>query len=218
MSFWKWRLTISEIRLKVIEEITRKTDRDKQKKVGPSEIGNPCTRCLGRALAGERAEQDFSLYPWIGTAVHYFMEHNTFPEAEHELRLFVGTIEGYGDIAGTTDMWYPEEAAAVDWKIVGLKKIKQYRANKPPEQYRYQAMLYGLGLFLKGYPIEKIAIVFIPRDSGNVKDIWVYEEAWQEEMALAALERAQDIFNHVSVHGWAELESDDSCYQCNLDW
>lgn len=209
---------MSEIRLKLIEELTRPTERDKQRKVGPSEIGNPCTKCLGRALAGEREKQDFSLYPWIGTAVHYYLEHTTFTNEEHEMRLFVGTIDGYGDINGTTDMWYAEEGAAVDWKIVGLKKIKSYRVNGPPKQYRFQAMLYGYGLHLAGKPIEKIAIAFIPRDSGNVKDIWVYEEAWSEEMALAALGRAQQIFDHVSVHGWEDLESDDSCYNCNMNW
>ena len=209
---------MSEIRLKVIEEITRPTDRDKQRKVGPSEIGNPCTRCLGRALAGERAQQDFSLYTWIGTAVHYFMEHNTFTDEEHELRLHVGTIEGYGDIAGTTDMWYADEAAVVDWKIVGLKNLKKYRVGGVPQQYRFQAMLYGLGLHMAGKPIKKIAIVFIPRDSGNVKDIWVHEEEWQLEMAGAALDRAQEIYNHVKVHGWRDLESDDDCYSCNMDW
>lgn len=209
---------MSSIRDRVIQEITRPTDRDKQRKVGPSEIGNPCTQCLGRALAGERREQDFSLYPWIGTAVHYYMEDNTFPEAEHELRLYVGDIEGYGSISGTTDMYDPEEKAAVDWKIVGLKNLKKYRASGVSEQYRFQAMLYGLGLHIAGKPIEKIAIVFIPRDSGNVKDIWVHEEEWQEEMALAALERAQAIYNHVKVHGWRELESDDDCFPCNMDW
>lgn len=207
---------MSEIRLQVIQELTKKTERDKQRKVGPSEIGNPCTQCLGRALMDERREQDFSLYPWIGTAVHYFMEHNTFPEAEHELRLYVGDIEGYGSISGTTDMYM--DATAIDWKIVGLKNLKKYRVSGVSEQYRFQAMLYGLGLHKAGKPIEKIAIVFIPRDSGNVKDIWVHEEEWNLEMAEAALARAQAIYDHVKVHGWRELESDDNCYQCNMDW
>lgn len=209
---------MTDIRTKVIQEITKPTARDKQRKVGPSEIGNPCAHCLGRALAGERRPQDFSLYPWIGTAVHYYMEHETFKDEAHELRLYVGSIEGYGDIKGTTDMWYADAKAAVDWKIVGKRKISHYRVNGVPEQYRYQAMLYGMGLHLKGEPIENIAIVFIPRDSGNVKDIWVHEEAWQPEMAEAALARAKAIFDHVQEHGWRELESDVDCFSCNMDW
>lgn len=209
---------MSAIRDEVIHEITRPTDRDKQRKVGPSEIGNPCTQCLGRALTNERREQDFSLYPWLGTAGHYYLEDNTFKDEEHELRLRVGHINGYGDITGTTDMWYKKYKAAVDWKFVGNKKIKQYRTSGVPDQYRYQIMMYGLGLHLKGEPIENIAIVFIPRDSGNVKDIWVHEEAWNKEMAEAALERAQAVFDHVKVHGWRDLPQDDDCYQCNMDW
>ena len=115
-------------------------------------------------------------------------------------------------------MWYADAKAAVDWKIVGKRKISHYRVNGVPEQYRYQAMLYGMGLHLKGEPIENIAIVFIPRDSGNVKDIWVHEEAWQPEMAEAALARAKAIFDHVQEHGWQELESDVDCFSCNMDW
>jgi hypothetical protein len=204
--------------LRVIEELTRKTDRDKQRNIGPSELGNPCPKCVGRALVNERPEQDFSLYPWIGTAVHYFMEHNTFTEEEHELRLYVGEIEGYGSIKGTTDMWYSAEKAVTDWKIVGLKKIKSYRVNGVPTQYRYQAMLYGLGCELAGYKPEKIAIVFIPRDSGNVKDIWVHEEEYQPEMAQKALERGKFLFDYVTENGWESLESDDNCFQCNMIW
>lgn len=146
------------------------------------------------------------------------MEDNTFPDEQHELRLHVGTIEGYGDIVGTTDMWYSKERAVVDWKIVGLKNLKKYRIGGVSEQYRFQAMLYGMGCHLQGYDVDKIAIVFIPRDSSNVKDIWVHEEAWQPEMAEAALQRAQAIFDHVKVHGWQDLEEDDNCWNCRMDW
>ena len=137
----------------MIEEITKPTERDGQKKVGPSEIGNPCAKCLGRGLMNERAEQSFSLYPWIGTAVHFFMEHNTFPNCRHELKLFVGEIPGYGEIKGTTDMAMQEADGTwtvVDWKIVGLKKLKSYRVNGVSQQYRYQAMTYAKGLELEG--------------------------------------------------------------------
>lgn len=211
---------MSNIRDMVISEITQPTQRDKQKKIGPSEIGNPCEICVARALNNDRHSQSFSLYPWIGTAVHYFMEKKTFDEEMHELRVTVGEIEGYGTIHGTCDMVLtePDGDAIVDWKVVGLKKIKHYKLNGIPEQYRYQAMLYGLGAKNFGLDINKIAIVFIPRDSGNVKDIWVHEEQWQPEMAEAALARAKAIFDHIKTKGYTELESDSECYQCNYTW
>lgn len=216
---------MSELRDRVIAEITRKTERDEQKRVGPSEIGNPCDKCLGRALMNERPDQDFSLYPWIGTAVHYYMEHNTFEEFRHELKLYVGDIPGYGPVKGTTDMEYVEtsssgdEAVTVtDWKIVGNKKIKQYRTSGVPQQYRFQAMTYARGLELEERPVKNIAIVFIPRDSGNVRDIWVHEEEYQPDMAEAALDRAGELWDWLQEDGnhWRDLQEDYDCYQCNF--
>ena len=211
------------LRDQVIAEITKKSDRDKQRRVGPSEIGNPCDRCLGRALMDERVEQDFSLYPWIGTAVHFFLEENTFKDCEHELKLYVGDVEGYGPIKGTTDMvWIDEDGklVVVDWKIVGNKKLKSYRANGVSKMYRYQAMTYGKGLELQGRTPDRVAIVFIPRDSGNVRDIWVYEEAYNPEMADAARTRAGLIYAWLQEdgHKWQDLESDFDCFVCNNMW
>ena len=165
------------------------------------------------------------MYPWIGTAVHYFMEHNTFPDAEHELRLYVGEVVGYGPIKGTTDMYILVEepdgtitAYVLDWKIVGLKKIKSYIVNGPPEQYRYQANLYAKGIELAGKRVDQIAIGFIPRDSGNPNDIYIFEEEYRPELAEAALNRAGLIYEIVQSEGWESLPSDDDCYQCNGLW
>lgn len=206
----------------VVAQVTQGTERDKQRRAGPSNIANPCPKCVGQALAGAPDDRDFSLYPWIGTAVHYFMEHNTFPDAEHELRLYVGEVPGYGPIKGTTDMYILDEETdewtVLDWKIVGLKKIKSYRVNGPPIQYRYQANIYAKGLELAGKPVDKIAICFIPRDSGNVNDIYVFEEEYQPELAEAALARAGVIYELVQSEGWESLPSDDDCYQCNGLW
>lgn len=168
----------------------------------------------------ERAEQDFSLYPWLGTAGHYFMEFNTFPDAQHELKLYVGDVEGYGPIKGTTDMYDEEEQAVVDWKFVGLKKLKSYKVNGVQAKYRFQAQLYARGCELLGMPVKKTAIAFIPRDSGNVRDIWVHEEEYQPEMAEAALQRAGLIYAHLQEEGvtWQSLKEDFDCWQCNNAW
>lgn len=206
--------------MKVIREITRPTERDKQKRVGPSEIGKDCVKCIGRALMDERADQDFSLYPWLGTGNHLFMEQETFQDYEHELKLYVGDVEGYGPIKGTTDMYDSDELAVVDWKFVGVKNLKKYRVSGVSQQYRVQGMLYARGCELAGKTVEKICIVFIPRDSGNVKDVWVHEEAYQPELAEAALERASKIWAWLQEEGntWQQLEEGDDCFQCNHMW
>lgn len=197
-----------------------------QVRVGPSSLGNPCPRCLGRELTaeGDSFDNDFSLYPWLGTAVHAYLERKVFqtPEFMHEQKLYVGDVEGYGPIKGTADLvrYVKDEHDnyVLDWKIVGIKKIKTYRVNGPPTQYRYQAMLYGRGCALAGFPVDSVAICFIPRDSGNVNDIFIHEEAYQEEMAVAALARAAEIHKLALLEGWEELPSDDGCWTCNNNW
>jgi hypothetical protein len=200
----------------VIKEITKGTERDKQSRVGPSQLGNPCPKCLGRALAGESREQEFSLYPWLGTAVHYYMEHHTFPEAQHELKLYVGDVEGYGPIKGTTDMY--RDGTVVDWKIVGKKKIGEYRSRGVKIQYRYQAQLYARGCELAGLPVEDVSIVFIPRDGGDVKDIFIFSEKYDPAQAEKVLDRAAKIYARVQESGWEDLPSDPDCWECNYSY
>lgn len=199
----------------VIKEITKESDRDKQRRVGPSELGNPCPRCLGRALAGASGDREFSLYPWIGTAIHFYLEANSFPEAEHELKLYVGDVPGYGSIRGTTDIY--ADGTVGDWKVVGKKKINEYRLRGVPLRYRYQVQLYARGCELDGRKIDSVAIIFIPRDSGEVNDIWIHEEAYQPEMAEKVLIRAGKIYEVVQSDGWETLPSDDDCYECRMN-
>jgi hypothetical protein len=221
----------SEIKFQLLNEIMQPTARDQQKRVGPSSLGNPCPHCLGREMymtdhdVDGGFNDDFSMYPWIGTAVHAYLERQVFqtPDFLHEQRLMVGEVALYGPIKGTADLVHKEPTSAFgtfvgDWKIVGLKKIKSYMANGAPKQYRYQAQLYARGCELAGMPVEFIAIIFIPRDSGNPNDIFVHEEAYQPEMAEAALERAGAIYEVVLREGYENLPSDPDCWVCNNRW
>lgn len=211
----------SKIKSLLIQELTKPTERDKQSYAGPSDLGNPCPRCLGRKMVGDKAENNFSLFPWIGTAVHAYLERMVFqtPEYLHEQKLYVGDVPGYGPIRGTADLIrVVNPTQVVDWKIVGIKKIASYRVNGAPKRYRYQGQLYGKGCEIAGFPVESIAIVFIPRDSGGINDIFVHEEAYQPEMAEAALSRAAEIFALASANGWESLPSDPECWECSYNW
>jgi hypothetical protein len=169
---------------------------------------------------GTGATQDFSLFPWLGTAGHAYLERTVFqgPDYLHEVRLYVGDVPGYGPVNGTADLVKMNDVV-IDWKFVGLKKIKAYRAAKAsPQQYRYQRQIYARGCELAGYPVKRVANVYIPRDSGLVQDIWVDEEAYQPEMAERALARAGDIYAEALLHGAESLPSDDNCYVCSNIW
>lgn len=222
-------MTKSEVKFRLLNEITQPTARDQQRRVGPSALGNPCPHCLGRELYmtdhADTFGQDFSMYPWIGTAVHSYLERSVFqtPDFLHEQKLYVGDVPLYGPIKGTADLVHKDETPDLatfvgDWKIVGLKKINSYKANGAPKQYRYQAQLYARGCELAGMPVEFIAIIFIPRDSGNANDIFVHEEAYQPEMAEAALARAGAIYEVVLKEGYEGLPSDPDCWTCNSRW
>lgn len=158
----------------------------------------------------------FSLFPWLGTAGHYYLERTVFQTQEfvHEQRLPIGTIPDYGDIFGTADLIEIDEAVW-DWKFVGLKKIKQYKVSGTPEQYRYQRQLYGRGCENVGRPVKTVGNVYIPRDSGNANDIWVDEEEYNPEMAQAALTRADNVYHEGMEKGWDALPSHPDCYVCN---
>lgn len=202
----------------VIAQISKESERDKQYRVGPSSLGNPCAYCLGLELLGEsNGDREFSLLPWIGTSVHGWMERESFPDYEHELRLYVGDVPGYGRIVGTTDMYDPTEGGtAVDWKVVGSKKITEYRLRGPKKQYRFQAQLYARGLDLAGRDIAHIQIVFIPRDgNGDPNGIYIHTEDYQPAMAERALERAGTVYEQ-ALQG-VELPSDKDCYVCRIN-
>lgn len=220
----------SELKFQLLNQITQPTARDQQRRVGPSSLGNPCPHCLGREMfmtdhTVEGFGDDFSMYPWIGTAVHSYLEQNVFqtPDFLHEQRLYVGDVPLYGPIKGTADLVHKDATPQLgtfvgDWKIVGLKKIKSYRANGAPKQYRFQIQLYARGCELAGYPVESVAIIFIPRDSGNANDIFIHEEAYQPVMAEAALQRAGEIYQVVLSDGYESLPSDPDCWVCNTRW
>lgn len=220
----------SELKFQLINEITRPTARTLQRRIGPSSLGNPCARCVGREMWAtdndvDGFEDDFSMYPWLGTAVHAYLEREVFQTDDflHEQKLYVGDVPLYGAIKGTADLVHARATDTLptfvgDWKIVGLKKIKSYRVNGAPKQYRYQAQTYARGCELAGFPVENIAIIFIPRDSGNINDIFIHEEAYQPEMAEAALTRAGAIYKAVLNDGWESLPSDPDCWTCNSNW
>lgn len=195
----------------IIRNHAEQAPRSLQKKIGPSEIGTPCNRRLGHMLAG--TERRASGDPWrttVGTAVHQWLAeamaaaNASCPPGEArwlvEQRVVAGSIDGT-TLDGTTDLYDRVTATVLDWKTTTLPKIRAYKANGPDEQYRVQAMVYGMGWTQRGLPVDTVAIFFLPRD-GQLADAYMHHEPYDENVALAAIAKADAIARAGRLAGW----------------
>lgn len=215
-------------------------DRDKQRRIGPSEIGNTCQRCLADRLLGipQPERKGTPLAPWIGTAVHAHLERlvdRSEPEGllllEHKVS--VGAIPGYGPVSGTADIYWAGHLG--DYKVMSKKNIAALKraffigrdgavrfADTPKasvaRQYWVQQNLYAAGLAAEGYEVQDCSLILIPRDattdtSASVETITFKPDA---RVAVAALQRAGKIFEWASAHPEAldELPTDPACFFC----
>ena len=211
----------------IIAGITQQSERDKQRNIGPSEIGG-CPRCVGERLAEVLPEQypdlpytsSFGLGAWIGTAVHAYLEEQlNIPGSVTEQKNFIYELEGYGSIKGSTDLFVPPNV--FDFKVAGkynfdkMKLAWRQEPNKiPTTTYRVQQMLYGYGWELKGYKIDKVGLCVIPKLSNDPDDITFFMEKYNPAVAERALERLEKIWHYVQDNRLEELPCEPDCYVC----
>lgn len=230
---------MSEIYDRIIKELTKPSERDKQRKVGPSELGDLCEHCLAEKLLGvHKEEKTHPLAPMIGTAFHLYLENTIGLEGYlKETKVTVGTIEGYGDIRGTADGFDVSTGHVVDYKVLSKKKIKAFSSatffdeDHNPEffsdsltegqlkKYYYQMQLYGLGMENAGYEVNHTSLILFPRDCTVESVMSASHELcfkYNRKAALAVLERAKQIFKWANENrdNLGELDSHPGCYYC----
>lgn len=196
----------------VIENGIRNQPRSLQKRIGPSEIGNPCDHCLAARLAGwEKQETTIPWLPFIGTATHIEIE-NLFIRHENTLNrvhdgtgrryltehsVMVGHINGQ-EIWGSCDLIDLILGMTIDWKIVGPTTLRTAK-NGPSEVYRTQAHLYARGANTAGHRIEHVAIAYLPRNSVSLDAAVWWTEPYDEQIAVDALARADKIATNITA-------------------
>ena len=209
---------MSEVYDRIIKELTKPSERDKQRKVGPSELGDLCERCLAEKLLGiHQDEKTHPLAPMIGTAFHLYLENVIgLKDYLKETKVTVGTIEGYGDIRGTADGFYVPTGHVVDYKVLSKKKIKAFSSatffdeDRNPEFYS-DSMTEG--------QVNHVSLVLFPRDC-TVESVMAASHElcfkYNRKAALAVLERANQIFKWADENrdNLGELGSHPGCYYC----
>ena len=170
------------------------TDRDRQRHVGPSEIGEVCERCLADKIRGtyEDKRAGTPLAPLLGTAFHLLAQGrlSSSPEGRAglilvEKRVDVAQVDGYGPIRGTVDLFDIERREVIDWKVLsksriaGLSAVVHSRLDgsvlmdrdkiiwETAWKYYAQMMLYAYALERDGYEVERASLLMIPRDAST---------------------------------------------------
>lgn len=176
----------------------------------------------------------------IGTAVHTYLETEALkrPDLTPETKVTIGTIEGYGTIKGTSDLYIKKMKTVVDHKTSTKEKVAVYRAleamdalNNIPEfepethtkgrktvkRYKTQGDLYGLGVENRGDEVETIALNFVPRDAKTYDDIYVMEFDYDRANAERAMNRARLLWSALQQGRELDsIKSDAHCYTCNV--
>lgn len=220
-----------QIKQLTLDLLKTKTKRDKQGKIGPSGIGNPCDYCLALSLgAGQFNDKNqWWMGARIGTAIHSLLEKevnkhvhtpmsaefNVLEDASTERRLYITNLEGYGNIYGNSDLRLTS-GNLIDWKTSTRDKIKRYKLDGVPHSYLVQQNLYAYGWNqIEPGAVEVCSLVFIARDGTSDADVFVYSFDYDQELVDEALNRLGNIWKFLQDGGDIDmLESDDNCFVC----
>ena len=203
--------------------------RSQQRRIGPSEMGQDCSRAILHRLNGDRPKPRKQI-PWkptIGTAVHAYLEE-VFGNASQPGQIEEGrwlvenrvTITQLLDqsITGSTDLFDAWNRVVMDHKIVGNYTLRKYRSSGPSNQYRNQAHLYAKGWKDKGYDVQMVAICFLPRE-GELTDSFIWTEPYREQVALDAIARCEQLVQLLNIVGIDQaLKAFPPCTDHFCDW
>lgn len=222
-----------EVKALVVDLLKTQTARDKQSKIGASEIGNPCDYCVASRLAGKpKVSSEYWLGARIGTGIHAELEReiakhteepqgtifNALKGAASEYKMSIYDMEGYGLIKSTADLLVTNHLHLIDFKTSKKRQVDKYKLDGVPLQYVVQQQLYGYGFnqLIPGL-VKRISLMFINRDGSTDSDFWVHSFDYDEQVALDALARLEVLWTYVREDNNIEaLNSHPECFYCNV--
>ena len=230
----------SQVQELAVKLFRQETARDKQRKVGASQISDPCTYHLAMAmvLTGDSSSK-YWLGAKIGTAVHMLLEdaveksdRTLLPELEGaivEKKIRLGEIEGYGVISSKPDLMLPAENHLIDWKTSTRKKsakLQKFVDGSAPNdaeseytilKYMAQTQLYAWGMMQEGTKVDNLSLVFINRDGTMESDVWAHTFPYDEGFAVSLWKRLEALWG--AIQAGAELDDFDRhahCFRCKM--
>lgn len=223
-----------EVKSLTLGLLNSETERDRQRKVGASQISDPCDKHLAKALSGEPQQPSkYWLGGKMGTATHLLLE-SFIPESKDEdlagavveKKIVLGELENYGTINSKPDLYLPARSHLIDWKTATRDKTRKLRKFLDGEtkdasseytlkKYIGQTQLYAWGLNNAGMEVENISLVFINRDGTNEADIWEHTFPYQEDLAIGLWDRLTWIWDKLTEGEHPDnFSGEDGCFLC----
>lgn len=172
----------------------RNTERHLQVELGPSEIGEECTRRLAYNITHHRAINAGGdpLPSIVGTAAHTWLEAACREWNDHVGRvdwIAEATLNIAAGITGHCDAYYVPTGDVIDWKFPGQEPLRKVKKDGHPSLlYQRQAHLYGKAWTQFGLPVHHVAVVFFPR-GGLLSGAYFWSTPFDMAIADAALTR-----------------------------
>jgi len=204
---------VRESLLTVVNYAANNSARNLQKRIGPSEIGEPCARQIAHKLAGTQELRQASTDPWpsiVGTAVHDWLGNaleraNTAMgfrrwHSEQVVTVAPNVLAGCGagaHLTGSCDCYDSYLKTVVDFKVLGNTQHAEYLSGYVSDKYRVQIHSYGLGLLNMGYPVEHVSLAIFGR-AKRLDDLFVWSEPFDRSIADRAVARLVQIQTVVS--------------------
>ena len=217
------------------------SERDKQRTIGASSFGSACDYCVAQDLVNGGGENEYALATSIGTAIHSHLEMLEEQHLENpiiEQKIVLGELDGYSIISSKPDLVVPvpgtDEYWLIDHKSSQLKKLKDYRKAYETEEaehefatltsarftmhkYFGQLISYARGLHLAGINVQRMSMVFIPRDGKKLSDIQAFDFWYDQEYADRVWERLEALWQYIAEGGdVTQLTSAPGCFPCEV--
>lgn len=184
--------------IQVISDAGTYSPRSRQVSIGPSELGEECTRKLAyKLLDWEKANVSAS-GSWaaqVGTAIHSYLEQVFSGKDRYETETRVEVRAG---LKGTIDLFDNERNLVLDWKTKSPTGVKEKKSQGASKKEVIQVMTYAYGKVKAGVKVDYVGLVFLPT-GGQISDMYIELHQYNENFVTDALKRIDNVYELLST-------------------
>ena len=184
---------------KIITDAGIYAPRSQQVYLGPSEVGEKCTRKLAYKLLAWDKVNDSSNGNWasqVGTAIHSHLE-KIFAKMPQRYEV-EEKVKIRANLSGTIDLFDKELGIVLDWKTTSPSNLQVRKREGATDQNVIQTMLYAYGKAQQGVTVNFVGLIYLPT-GGSITDMYVELHPYDEQVALDALARLDSIYTLLST-------------------